>query len=262
MKWAYADHSSLIRSSQKDIYFQRRLQDQLDDSITSKLIKYVPGGLARDPQKLSQSLAKSIYLGLTTMMGEKTLGEEYCSLLQVDQRQSSLPGLFKRLVLSLEPLCDLFISEQWSSLLGSAGTLFSSAFYFGKIGVLHPVKLLLGFRYIYHPRRAPKLQRDSSIRRLYFWLGLLSLVVGLADLIRSASRLIQSRRELSELQMQPLRPIEVCPLCLAKRKESTRLPCGHVFCWECVCRWLQQRKQCPLCREPSTHADLLVLHNI
>lgn len=262
MKWAYADQSSLIRSSQKDLYFERRIQDHLDDFLTSNITRHLPDGVARDSQKLCQCLARSIYLGLTTMMGEKTLGEEYCSLLQVDQRELNLPGVLKRFILSLEPLVELAISDKWSGLLRSLGILVSSAFYFNKLGYLHPVKLLLGFRYVYHPRRAPKLLRDSSLRRLYFCLGALSLVVGLADFIRSMSALVQSRHDQLADTDEKLKAGDVCPLCLVKRKDSTRLPCGHVFCWECVCRWLQQRKQCPLCRVPATHSDLLVLYNI
>lgn len=33
MKWGYADQSSIIRSNQKDVHYQRLLQDQIDQLL-------------------------------------------------------------------------------------------------------------------------------------------------------------------------------------------------------------------------------------
>lgn len=33
MKWGYADQSSIIRANQKDAYYQRLLQDQIDQLL-------------------------------------------------------------------------------------------------------------------------------------------------------------------------------------------------------------------------------------
>jgi len=42
-----------------------------------------------------------------------------------------------------------------------------------------------------------------------------------------------------------------CAICLAEQKIgriATKLPCGHIFCTECLRPWLQKSCSCPVCR--------------
>ncbi|KAJ1518047.1 peroxisome biogenesis factor 10 [Coelomomyces lativittatus] len=52
---------------------------------------------------------------------------------------------------------------------------------------------------------------------------------------------------------------EECTLCIQVRRNSTLLPCGHVFCWDCSCEWLKTKPECPLCRFPCNPRELLVI---
>lgn len=78
--YPYAASPDIIRSHQKDAYFQGVLLEQL-----STLLRKLYGARALHTYASeARTAADLLYLALTTVIGNRTLGEEYCDIVQVE----------------------------------------------------------------------------------------------------------------------------------------------------------------------------------
>ncbi|KAG6363583.1 hypothetical protein INS49_008684 [Diaporthe citri] len=83
----YAAAPDIIRAHQKDAYFQGLLTNQLVDLHRRLLGARSAHAWANE----SRTVADLLYLCLTTLIGNRTLGEEYCDLIQVEEPSRSKP---------------------------------------------------------------------------------------------------------------------------------------------------------------------------
>ncbi|KZF26822.1 hypothetical protein L228DRAFT_207103 [Xylona heveae TC161] len=93
-QYPFAAAPDIIRSNQKDAYFQGVLHDQL-----SNLLRRVYGArFAHTHTTGARTVADLLYLCLTTLAGNRTLGEEYCDIVQIESSSDSLqlPSLERR----------------------------------------------------------------------------------------------------------------------------------------------------------------------
>ncbi|KAI4168993.1 MAG: hypothetical protein LQ343_006024 [Gyalolechia ehrenbergii] len=90
--YPFATSPDIIRSNQKDTFFTSRLTTDL-----SAILRRLYG--QRFTQTHSSEIAtfsELLYLGLTTFIGNRTLGEEYCDIVQVQGEDGRLPAVGRR----------------------------------------------------------------------------------------------------------------------------------------------------------------------
>ena len=91
-QYPFAAAPDIIRSNQKDAYFQGVLVETLSNALRS-----VYG--ARFVHRYSsetRTVADLIYFSCTTLLGNRTLGEEYCDIVQVERDSLKLPTIARR----------------------------------------------------------------------------------------------------------------------------------------------------------------------
>ena len=52
-----------------------------------------------------------------------------------------------------------------------------------------------------------------------------------------------------------------CLLCLDERKNTSTTICGHLFCWDCIIKYLQKTPSCPFCRKICLPQNVIMLQN-
>lgn len=79
------------------------------------------------------------------------------------------------------------------------------------------------------------------------------------ELEKASKRFLQKERLTSRKEIQD--NIPQCILCLEPRMNTSLTPCGHLFCWNCILDWLDERDECPLCRETVKKSQVVQLQN-
>ena len=90
--YPFAASPDIIRSHQKDAYFSGVLLDQL----STLLRKFYGARFSHTYASETRVLGELLYLGLTTLIGNRTLGEEYTDIVQVESETGRLPALGRR----------------------------------------------------------------------------------------------------------------------------------------------------------------------
>lgn len=90
--YPFAAAPDIIRSHQKDAYFEGVLLNHL-----STLLRRLYGArFLHTYTSEARTFSELLYLGLTTFIGNRTLGEEYCDIIQIEDDTLQLPAISRR----------------------------------------------------------------------------------------------------------------------------------------------------------------------
>jgi len=90
--YPFAAAPDIIRAHQKDAYFEGILLNHL-----SNLLRRLYGArFLHTYTTEARTFSELLYLGLTTFIGNRTLGEEYCDIIQIEDDTLKLPAILRR----------------------------------------------------------------------------------------------------------------------------------------------------------------------
>lgn len=90
--YPFAAAPDIIRSHQKDTYFEGVLLNHL----TTLLRRLYGARFLHIYAAEAKTFSELLYLGLTTFIGNRTLGEEYCDIIQIEDDTLKLPAISRR----------------------------------------------------------------------------------------------------------------------------------------------------------------------
>ncbi|XP_055911412.1 peroxisome biogenesis factor 10 [Eupeodes corollae] len=289
---AKARQPETIRTVQKDLTYTNELTEDLSDILRMSgprnWIKY---------NNVCKFIAEIAYHGFASLNDLQTLGEEYTGIIQIDHNYRTAPSkllrlsaiilefggerLYTKVLNNLERNIDRnddIVPEAKLKLKTILQCMRSSVSY---VKALHKTlfylnsskyqisKRFTGINYILI-RHWMKPDHSLYGYRILGWVTFLQLVITLAldsfESWKESKRKTTGRNSskscvrLSNTQQQS-REAPQCILCLEPRVNTSSTPCGHLFCWHCILDWLDERDECPLCRESIKKSNVIQLRN-
>ncbi|XP_061398442.1 peroxisome biogenesis factor 10 [Musca vetustissima] len=292
---ARARQPEIVRSVQKDAKYTGELSEDFSDILRltgpRNWIKY---------NSLTKLLAEISYHGFASLNNLQTLGEEYTGIIQVDSAYKQIPSSLLQLsaiilefggdTVYLKVLQKLGkYVEEHDDIVPEAKQRIKAIIQFMQISPSYVKALHKSLFYL----RSDKYQLSKRLTGINYvlirhWLQpefslygykILGIVTFLQVTFSAAIAAFDTWKEHKRKQYEVSKSIKrfiqkdlyttrndrlnapQCILCLEPRMAPSLTPCGHLFCWNCLLDWLDERDECPLCRETLKKSQIVQLQN-
>lgn len=278
-----AHPSELLRAAQKDEYWSRRVGSEVNEALGSLLGASFE---MRNSEKV-KLMGKVGYYVLSGLGGGRSGGEEYVALFEKSgergflQVRRVLSFLFQTLLFEKEGFLWKRFNKTFIQFLVS---LHLSLFYLSPNPTfLKEMRRIFSLSYVRAERERSVLSGEEKPNyRILGFILVAKLIIEFSLFLFNYNKLKQSlfpkKGEESEEERKERREEEkesqtgeellskfesefTCTLCLEGAKTPTSTLCGHIFCWNCICSWTNTKSECPLCRAPNLHNNLLRIAN-
>lgn len=290
--YANARQPEVLRTVQKDLTYTNQLAQDYSD-----ILKFGSNRLWIKYNYICNLVAELTYHGFASWNNLQTLGEEYTGIIQIDNAYIALPNkllqmisiilefggvrlltiVLRKMERSFERNEDL-LPDVRAKLINCCQllikcmpyiqTLHRSWFYWSG-GKYHISKRVTGINYVLVRHW---LSANYSVfgYKILGAISFMQLALGFAAYVKeelaSRRRALEqnhhkwTRRTIGGEDEKDASDVK-CVLCLETRQDTSVTDCGHLFCWTCILDWLNQKEECPVCRESLKKSSVIYLRN-
>jgi len=263
----------IIKSIQKDKFYRAKLR-LATEQLTQMLFRNANiSKISKDLKFLSDL----IYYSATTLSNRQTIGQEYYNLILFNQSSKQLPKFLNRICLLLIKLVLPYLNYKLLNDKNIYLNLLQLCLFYAK-------KINLIKFYFDNTSFATLENRCTNISlisinpnikynysKLYLMFGLLELSSLCLNFLNECKTIYKLRNNLNFDLKQEIKPELVtkeckskCPLCLELITNPTLTYCGHIFCWNCINKYVASspgNAKCPSCRVIIEQNKLIYMFN-